>query len=64
MDGVLQVLGWIADVVGLLDFVSPLHWWREWRETANPVALLFALGSGAFWLTCLVLILSAVLESP
>ena len=61
MDGVLQILGWMADVVGLLDYLSPLHWWREWRETANPVALLFALGSGAFSAMCLAFVLSAVL---
>ena len=61
MDGVLRVLGWIADVAGLVEYLSPLHWWREWRDTANPTALLFALGSGAFDLICIGLLLSAVL---
>jgi hypothetical protein len=44
---VFRVVGRLLQVLDLLDFLrSPWRHWASWRDTANPVQLLFACFTG------------------
>jgi hypothetical protein len=56
-----RILEFLVDALGLLDLVSPWHWWKKWDETANPVALVLAVFSAVATVVLVGVVLMAML---
>ena len=58
---VFRIVEFLVDALDLLHVVSPWRWWTEWDETANPVALVFAVFSAVGAIVFLGIVLTVML---
>ena len=61
-------MGAVTAVFQVLEFVgsllSPLVHWREWDETANPIALILAIFGAIAVVVFFILVAASLLDRP